>query len=223
MIDIGEQMPVPTDQISAKSKSALAIRHLMAAAHFSRLAGELEKAHLGESLSGFFDEECEYASACVLLATASLESNINEYLYELDREDVADNRRNGLLKKYQLALGMKGKDRFTDGEAVFLEADVLVRLRNALHHFKPEWVDDQKRHETLEANLRCRFDANPFYGNHGFFVPYGCMSYGCTQWAVGAALAFMLEFSRRIGSHFSFDQFADRLSPLRTADLRGAR
>lgn len=53
---------------------------MMAAARFSRLCGDVEIDHKGETLGSFFDEQISYVSASVLLATASLESNINEYL-----------------------------------------------------------------------------------------------------------------------------------------------
>ena len=65
-----------------RQRSAFAVQHMMAAARLSRMCGEIEIANKEQPLGEFFDGQIGAVSATVMLATASLESNINEYLCE---------------------------------------------------------------------------------------------------------------------------------------------
>jgi hypothetical protein len=69
-------------EMKLRQRSAFAVQHLMAAARFSRMCGEIESANEDQPLGNFFDTQIGAVSATVMLATASLESNINEYLCE---------------------------------------------------------------------------------------------------------------------------------------------
>jgi hypothetical protein len=83
--NIGElhiTVPMPHVEFTMRQKSAFAVQHMMAAARFSRMCGDIEITHRGEPLGDFYDEQVSCVSATVLLATASLESNINEYFSE---------------------------------------------------------------------------------------------------------------------------------------------
>ncbi len=39
---------------------------------------------------------------------------------------------------------------------------VLIELRNALTHFKPEWMDEADDHAKMSAKLSCKIDGSPF-------------------------------------------------------------
>jgi hypothetical protein len=207
-----------------RQKSAFAVQHLMAAARFSIMCGEIEIANAGKPLGNFFDEEIACVSATVMLATASLEANINEYFSDIGASfpELPESLREcafGLiekkssLEKYQYALTFKGKSTIPIGQQPYQDANALIRLRNALVHFKPEWHDEQDEHRKLERQLVGRFAINPFIGKDGVFFPQQCISYGCTQWAVNSALKFMEKFSDASGLPFRFRTFMDRLDP----------
>lgn len=213
-----------TLNITLRQKSAFAVQHLMAAARFSRMCGDVEVSHKGQPLGSFFDEQIAYVSSTVLLSVASIESNINEYFsdpkkyfpevaLELLNEVLNLVESKNILEKYQMALVLKGYKRFPLGESPFQEVDALIKLRNALVHFKPEWHDEQELHKKIESRLKGRFEINPFIGQNGVFFPQQCMSYGCTKWAVKTALLFMENFSKRAGLPNRFVKFADRLNP----------
>jgi len=213
-----------TSHIRLRQKSAFAVQHLMAAARFSRMCGNIEITNAGIPLGNFFDEQIACVSATVMLATASLESNLNEYFSEIETNfpELSKNLREyafellekkSILEKYQYALLFKGKAKFPIGEQTYKDASALVRLRNALVHFKPEWHDKQKEHKKLERQLIGKFSINPFIGENGVFFPQQCMSYGCTQWAVTSALRFMEKFSELSGLPFKFGKFLDRINP----------
>lgn len=216
--------PVSSCHGIIRQKSAFAVQHLMAAARFSRMCGGIEIANAGKPLGSFFDEEIACVSAAVMLATASLESNINEYFSEVESSfpDLSESMRENIfeliekksiLEKYQYALTFKGKTKFPIDKQPYQDTNTLIRLRNALVHFKPEWHDEQEEHKKLEKQLVGKFPINPFIGENGVFFPQQCISYGCTQWAVTTALRFMEKFSELSGLPFRFGKFLDRLNP----------
>ncbi|MFT6420392.1 MAG: hypothetical protein ACJAWP_000612 [Porticoccus sp.] len=207
-----------------RQRSAFAVQHMMAAASFSRMCGEIEIANKGQPLGNFFDAQIGAVSATVMLATASLESNVNEYLCE--PEQVFSNlsgesphtlvrllEQKSILEKYQAVLSFRGVPEYPPGEPPYQDVDALIKLRNALVHFKPEWHDEQELHRKIEGRLKGRFDINPAIGENGVFFPQQCMSYGCSMWAVNTSLAFMENFSERSNLPYRFEKFASRINP----------
>ena len=57
--------------------------HLQAAVRYSRNVADIEAAHPESELGDFWNEIRDHASACVMLAVASLESLANEALFQL--------------------------------------------------------------------------------------------------------------------------------------------
>jgi hypothetical protein len=217
-------LPALSSHMVLRQKSAFAVQHLMAAARFSRMCGDIEFENAGKPLGNFFDVEIACVSATIMLATASLESNINEYFSEMETSfpDLSKSLREvlfeliekkSILEKYQYALKFKGKSKFPTGEPPYQNVNALIRLRNALVHFKPEWHDEQEEHKKIERQLAGKFPINPFIGENGVFFPQQCISYGCTQWAVTSALRFMENFCDLSGLPFRFGKFLNRLNP----------
>jgi hypothetical protein len=207
-----------------RQRSAFAVQHMMAAARFSRMCGEIEIANKDQPLGNFFDSQIGAVSATVMLVTASLESNINEYLCEpeqvfpkLPGESphtlVQLLEKKSILEKYQTVLSFLGCSEYSAGEAPYQDIDALIKLRNALVHFKPEWHDEQELHRKIEGRLKGRFEINPAIGENGVFFPQQCMSYGCTKWAVNTTLSFMKDFSGRSGLPYRFEKFTSRVNP----------
>jgi hypothetical protein len=52
----------------------LAVQHLLAAAHFSRQVGMLEKQHADQEFAAFWEAILQNGIACVLTTVASLEA-----------------------------------------------------------------------------------------------------------------------------------------------------
>jgi len=82
----------------------------------------------------------------------------------------------------------------------FQEVEGLVKLRDALVHYKPEWSDVTKAaHPKLEARLK-KFPLNP--APSGGFIqwfPHLCLSAGCAEWATRAITTFVTAFCTRLG------------------------
>jgi len=117
------------------------------------------------------------------------------------------------LEKYDAVISAKGLERFNKGDNPYQNAALLIKLRNELVHFHPEWHNQQKRHAKLGKDLRGRFDFSPFIAEeNGVDFPQRFVGHGCTQWAVSSALTFMESFASRIGYKNKFEKFHDRLS-----------
>lgn len=78
----------------------------------------------------------------------------------------------------------------------------LIKLRNALVHFKPETIDSEAEHK-LEKQLRplIRENQQPV-GNPWF--PNKLFGAGLAEWACASALSFADEWSTRVGLTNSF-------------------
>ena len=216
-------VPPATVSGSAKVRTNLAVQHIFAAANFARNAGELEAANAGQSFSGFFEEILWNVSASVFFAVAALEADVNEIFIDADlnfREHekyITDEiwrliEQKSILEKYEMVLTLKKKANFVKGVAFYQNADSLIKLRNALVHFKPEWSDEKMEHLKIENRLNGKFPLSPFLPSSAEFFPKKCMSFGCADWAVKTALSFRGAFSILSELPNRFEPYLSRLA-----------
>jgi hypothetical protein len=221
---LGITLPRIQWEARGRVRSNLAVHHLMAAAYYARKSGELESEHAGKTFGGFWDEILWNVSASVLFGIAALEADANEiFSYpelsfpEYDSQLIDQIwtlvEMESILDKYDMALFLKKKQHLDKGASAYQEADNLIKLRNALMHFKPEWHDEKKAHKKIEQRLIGRFALSPFLPDDAEFFPMKCMSHGCAEWAVRTTLAFRAAFSADTGLE---DKFAPSLLRLST-------
>ena len=206
-------------QSMLRQKSAYAIQHLMAAARFSRQCGQVQRENLGKPLGSFYDEQIACVSAVVMLSVASLEANINEHLSDPDtlfpefeqraRLEVStliiESMRATILPKYQKVLSIKGLEQYEEDKYPFQVVNILIKLRNELVHFHPEWHDEQERHAKLGRQLAGKFELSPFISEEtGVLFPQRIISHGCCIWAVQSSLDFMDSFADKLGLKSKF-------------------
>ena len=187
-------------------------QHLVSAAHFATLSFQIE------SDPEIYESQKQEHRACVtgavVFSVAFLEASINEfYLQAIDKsrnalQGLTDQQlailaelwavveQQKLLAKYQIALAACGCDRFDPGADLFQGTDALVKIRNALIHYRPEWDDELKVHKKLEDGAKGRFDLNAHATPGNLWFPHQCLGAGCANWAVSQAKKFMEEFSR---------------------------
>ena len=77
-----------------------------------------------------------------------------------------------LLSKFQVALVCAGHERIHQGAEPFQSADVLIDLRDALVHFKPQWHWTDEDDEIVPG-LKCKItqereNRQPMPGSPGF-------------------------------------------------------
>jgi len=207
--------------ITVRVKAGLFQFHLDSADRFASVCAKIEseEKHM-EWPQPRWDEARSNSLAAVLLAAASLESSVNEFYQQaVDKDGNAlkplsesqikllaelwpEIEKLSPLRKHQIALVTMGHEPMSQGQEPYRSADGLMRLRNALVHFKPEWDNDLKDHRSLEQRLSQLFPvsvlANRAKGQMLWF-PYKCLGAGCAEWAIESAVRFSQQFANTLG------------------------
>jgi hypothetical protein len=201
--------------VTARLKHHFSKQHLRAAEFFA-LQVQTLNANLQANDETQQLQHRAYVTGAVLSAVAFLEASINElYLCALDKDTTAlpsfdshlfemytqfweDVERFPILHKYQVALTLAGKNRFDPGSPLYQDAENLVKMRDCLVHYKPEWDDESGRHQKLENRLKGKFDLNRYVAQNALWFPHQCLSAGCAFWSVATARDFSNEFCSRL-------------------------
>ena len=202
-------------------------QHLLSTAIFLVQIKELEK-----SLKTQYDDDTlithrALCTSAILSATAFLEASINELF--MDSQDnrtgiirdlpdekvtilsrmwglgVPKTASYSLIDKYQIALSLLNKDKIDLSCDPAQSVSLLIKLRNSLTHYEPEWVPTKAsdsysaQQQRMERLLKGRFQLNEFTGIDNPFFPDKCLSYGLVAWAIKNVLDFIDTFFIRIG------------------------
>lgn len=227
--------------ISIKSRTYFSIQHLQSAALFARNAYNIEAHYSGGPSDESFSQHRAYVTGSILSSVFFLEAAINELfadtvdanseivkklnpsvtklmatLWKLEVPRTANFK---ILQKFQIALALAQKEIFDVKAPPYQDVNLLVKLRNDLVHYEPEWVklpssadfesDDIHRYEK---KLRGKFKVNPLTGQGNPFYPDKCLGHGCAAWAVNSCIKFTDAFFTRIGLPPSYDHIRDRLT-----------
>jgi hypothetical protein len=164
------------------------------------------------------------AVASILTSVAFLEASVNELFASTKHENLREvgaslqpsDRSaltaatemlsgNRLLDRFQLALLLLGRPPFDIGAEPYQDVALLVRLRNELVHYTPQFRLGTNSEPTVSAEARRlrgleskKFSTNPFTGEANPFFPDRCLGHGCTVWAWNAALMFCDSFFKKI-------------------------
>ena len=116
------------------------------------------------------------------------------------------------MDKFDVACALLGLPKLTRGVRLAQDIIALVRLRNAITHFKPEWDNEDAAHADLSTLLRDRFSGSPFLTSDKRMFPLRWMTHPGTRWAVEATVAFLRSFENASGLNSKLDGFEDRLA-----------
>jgi hypothetical protein len=199
-----------TATINATMRVNLAVQHLLAAARFSRDVGRLESEHKGQQFGEFWESIFHPAMACILTTVASLEAYANElfsdrntvfpeYSPELIHNLWETYEQKPILEKFQFALLLLRKPTMDRGAGSCQDIKVLIGLRNALTHFKPEWMNEADEHAKISAKLASKIEGSSFLPTSELLFPRRWAGHSCTSWAVNSAIAFAKDFERSAG------------------------
>lgn len=207
---------------SIKTCTNLARHHLLAAKRFADRIREIEKEHASEPVGLFWDEVLHNALGVVTLAVASLEGYANELYFEsssafaagigLNRSataliaELAEKER--VLLKFELVLAIRTGKQLPHGDPIVQNISALIKLRNAVLHFRPEWSCEQKEHAKLARQLTNRFELSPFLANAPVFP---------RAWASGSFAFWALQSVKEFLDYFFLE--ANILNPLDSIDL----
>jgi hypothetical protein len=207
---VGSATGTATATAVARVKNNFSRQHLIAARHFASLAVSTEgKGSVSEQET---NEHRAYVIGSVVLSTAFIEASINEFYLEavdgnqtslvgLTTQQMAmlaerwkNLERSQVLQKYQIALDICGKGKFTIDPELFQGTYGLVKMRNVLIHYRPEWDDELKEHKEVQTRLADLFPLNSLASAGSLWFPHQCLGAGCAQWAVTQAADFVTAF-----------------------------
>jgi hypothetical protein len=195
-------------------KHSFSRQHLVAARFFAAQAEVFEAK--GSASEEEKSQHRAYVTGAVVFSVAFLEASINEfYLEAIDRNrsslaGLTDTRlalvgqlwesveRGEILSKYQIALTACGVEPLTKGTEPFQGAAVLIKMRNALTHYRPEWEDELDVHAAIEKSVRGRFPLNALSGSGSLWFPHRCLGAGCARWADSTVTRFIEEFCTKL-------------------------
>jgi len=210
-------------EISATEVShQLSFSHIKAAAHFAKLSYEKEDEYDdSQPSSELRDAHRSYVIGSIITAVCYLEARINELFTDVEdisrsnewspdvtqkmKETWHDEQKLRLIEKYEKALCIVKSESFDRGAEPYQSAASLISLRNALIHYKPEWIGTgESYNKTLNEKLRQKLEKkikklNPMTREGSLFFPHRCLGYGCAKWAVESSLNFSNEFFSKIG------------------------
>jgi hypothetical protein len=219
---------------SIKERTYYSIQHIQSAAIFARLSHDIEKAYDGKFVNEVSTEHNSYVTASIFSTVAFLEATINELFV-----DAVDNPRSSVHQlgpdvvkrmtnmwklqvpktasfripdKYNIALILAGKEPLDAGVSPYQDVALVIKLRNALIHYEPEWITTFSTLETeqaitqeFEKHLRGKFPLNPMAGVGNAFFPDKCLGHGCAKWAVVSGIQFVDEFFAQMSMIPTFD------------------
>ncbi|MEV6942989.1 hypothetical protein AB0N07_13510 [Streptomyces sp. NPDC051172] len=129
-----------------------------------------------------------------------------------------DRRGPSTLDRVQLVLHLLRRQPFDTGKGPFQNAPQVVKLRNALVHYSPEWqigvgASEDEAVKGIARQLEGKFPGNPFFPKGNPFFPDRCLGHGCTEWAWNIVFDLMGEFFKRVGVTPVYNDVRDQLKP----------
>lgn len=206
--------------------------YLWSARHHAALAAHIEQDRKAERPIILVSHRA-YVITAVLESVAFMEAAINELFADAadDHATVAesiavpvrnsmrafwDATRSGevtLLRKYDAALTLNGHEPFGHGTNPYQGADLLVKLRNWLMHYRPQSLSHRAPH-GLEARLKGKFADNELLiGAGNTWFPDHALGAGCAQWACECAVAIVDELTAKIGVALNYQSIEFDQSP----------
>lgn len=212
-----------------RTRTNLALHHLLAAGRCAARVTIVENDNHGNTLGPFWDEILQDSLGVATLTVAALEGYANEIWFE--NEPVASDinqvaarsiseliDRESILRKYSLALAFNAGKNLDQGTQPVQDVDALIRLRNEVVHFRPEWLGEQEKHEKLSRQLSGKFRPSQFFQNEPLF-PRAWATASFVSWAVRSTVNFIDFFYEEAGLHNPLQKFRPRLEEVSGIDL----
>jgi len=105
------------------------------------------------------------------------------------------------------------KPKLDRGKAPYQDVKILIDLRNALTHFKPEWENEADEHKKISDKLGGKFTGGPFLKTDPLLFPRRWACHGCTAWVVLSAMEFAREFEKLSGLLSKYGGAPDKYRP----------
>jgi hypothetical protein len=209
-------------------RSSFTATFVCASAGFARRAAELEAAHSDSIDDATRIEHRGLVVAAVTQSVAALEAEsweITSYgpghhlgSNGIDTQalnflqplaDIIDGE--SVLDRYWTILHLLCKTPLDRGAQPWQDADLLVRLRNELIHYKSKWGQEMEKQKLFKSLKQLRHACPPFVKGGVNFFPHECLSAACARWAVRSAAAFLDAVYDRLGIPSPLKPYASHL------------
>jgi len=230
---------IVSSSMSVSMRHYFSTNHLRAATFFAKRSYELEAGYT----SGHPVADCvrsEHRScvvSAVVMSAAFMEATINELFSDVADgvsraryenmpgcERLAESWRAGIprragysiLEKFDVALLLSDKHRFSKGDHAYQNAADVIRLQNALVHYEPESIEGEEKENRkvhdFEKKLTRRFTPCIFFeGSGNPFYPDHVLGAGCAVWAVKSSVSLVENFFNQLGIQVPYGSFRDSL------------
>jgi hypothetical protein len=219
-----------TASAEIRTRTNLSLHHLLGACRSTRRIGEIEQEYKNRELGNFWDEIFQHALSVATLSVAAIESYANELYFEGEIiatamnstaaaviSELIDDKK--ILDKYRFALAIRAEKKLDTGQGAAQSVDSLIKLRNAVVHFRPEWFGDENgEHQKLSRMLNSKFNSSPYFPNESIF-PRAWASHSFCCWAIRSTVRFLDDFSRDANIPNQLDQFRDRLREMSGTEI----
>ena len=198
------------DSASILGRTHLSKHALFGAYEFALQAKDIETSGTTE---GFHPIHRAYVMGAVVLSVAAMESAVNEFFDIIadgkgvpfavgdsmkssiqDAWNLCNPDKMSILDKYRLAFSELDST-FDLGSEPCQSASLLIKLRNAIIHSRPEWSGGNNvgnQNKIFWERLRNKFPQNEMmraFGNP--FFPDKCLGYGCAKWSVNSSYSLI--------------------------------
>ena len=117
--------------------------------------------------------------------------------------DVIDGQQT--LRRYELILHLLGKPALSRGSEPYQSVALMVRLRNALVHYKSLWGPEMSDDRLFAAIEGLGLKEPPFTPANMNFFPHRCLSAACARWSVSSTVAFLDHIYGLLGVESRFE------------------
>ena len=197
-------------------------------ATFAKYAHEIEDTSFNSSDEASVAEHRSFVVSTVIQCAAALESEAAEILlhgpgHHLGSNGIDVPARDFLkpladviddeptLHRYELILHLLRRPSLDSGGNPFQSADLLIKLRNELLHYKSKWQAEMERQKLFARLKQLRFQKPPFVTEDTTFFPHKCLSASLASWCVNTSVAFITEFYIQLGIESPLKAFAERI------------
>lgn len=119
-----------------------------------------------------------------------------------------------IVEKFKSILKICGLEPISNGSQPGQDCNTLIKLRNDLTHYKPQWrmtgKNKSSADESRVTKLDGRFSTNPFVSEHNPFFPDRVLGFGCAEWAINTAVKYADEFYIRLQVRPPYEDIKDR-------------
>ena len=119
--------------------------------------------------------------------------------------------RKKVTERYRIVLETLGRPAISPDGQLWQDADLVVRLRNELVHYKSRWGSEPCQPDLFAALKGKQLKRPAFMEAGSTFFPHECLSAARAAWAVRSCCSFLDEFYLNLGIPGRLDPFRERL------------